>query len=50
VTASLASWLLEKISDIEEGARTATNTDIDALATEVRALRAEINALRLDRT
>ncbi len=50
VTASLASWLLEKISDIEEGARTATNTDIEALTTEVRALRAEISALRFDRT
>lgn len=49
MTASLASWLLEKISDIEEGSRTATNSDLEALTDQVRALREEIIELRSDR-
>jgi voltage-gated potassium channel len=42
VTASLASWLLDKVREVEEHAQAATRADMAALTTEVRALRAEL--------
>jgi len=42
VTASLASWLLDKVREVEEHSRAATAADIIALTAEVRALRADV--------
>lgn len=39
VTASIASWLLERVRAVEESAQAATRADIDALAREIRELR-----------
>ncbi len=44
VTASLASWLLDKVREVEEHAQAATRADSNALTNEVRALRAELAA------
>jgi len=45
VTASLASWLIDKVREVEEHTQAATRADVTALAVEVRALRQEL-ALR----
>ena len=42
VTASLASWLLDKVREVEEHAQAATRADMAALTDEVRALRVEL--------
>ena len=42
VTASLASWLIDKVREVEEEAQAATRADVDALTAEVRALRREL--------
>jgi voltage-gated potassium channel len=42
VTASLASWLIDKVRETEEDVQAATRVDMDALAAEVRALRQEL--------
>lgn len=39
VTASLASWLLDRVAEVEEQSQTATRRDVQALREEVRALR-----------
>ncbi len=39
VTASFASWLLERVSESEEEAQAATRHDIDALRSEIALLR-----------
>ncbi|MGV8978221.1 MAG: potassium channel family protein [Cellulomonas sp.] len=39
VTASLASWLLEKVQEVEEDSQAATRLDVAALTREVAALR-----------
>lgn len=44
VTASLASWLIDKVRDVEEHAQTATRADVASLTAEVRALRDELTA------
>lgn len=44
VTASFASWLLDKVREVEEHAQAATRTDVASLAAEVRALREELAA------
>jgi voltage-gated potassium channel len=44
VTATLASWLIEQVREIEEESETATRREILALATEVRELRDAIEA------
>ncbi|WP_432571190.1 potassium channel family protein [Kineococcus sp. SYSU DK005] len=44
VTASLASWLIERVAEEQEGAAAATRADVVALASEVRQLRAELQA------
>jgi voltage-gated potassium channel len=42
VTASLASWLIDKVREVEEHAQAATHADVAALTAEVRALRDEL--------
>jgi voltage-gated potassium channel len=44
VTASLASWLIDKVREIEEHTQAATRADVAALTAEVRALRQELGA------
>lgn len=44
VTASLASWLIDKVREVEEQAQSATQADLVELIAEVRALRAELGA------
>jgi voltage-gated potassium channel len=42
VTASLASWLIDKVREVEEHTQAATRADVVALAAEVHALRQEL--------
>ena len=42
VTASLASWLIDKVREVEEHTQAATRADVAALTLEVRALRQEL--------
>ena len=42
VTASLASWLIDKVREVEEHTQAATRSDVAALTAEVRALRHEL--------
>ena len=42
VTASLASWLIDKVREVEEHTQAATRADVLALTIEVRALREEL--------
>jgi len=44
VTASLASWLIDKVREVEEHAQAATRADVASLTAEVRALRDELTA------
>jgi len=44
VTASLASWLIDKVREVEEHAQSATRADVASLTAEVRALREELAA------
>jgi voltage-gated potassium channel len=44
VTASLASWLIDKVREVEEHAQSATRADVAALTAEVRSLREELVA------
>jgi voltage-gated potassium channel len=45
VTASLASWMIERVAEAEEQAQAATRRDVEALGREVAALREEITRL-----
>jgi voltage-gated potassium channel len=42
VTASLASWLIDKVREVEENTSAATRADVVALTAEVHALRQEL--------
>lgn len=42
VTASLASWLLERVQEVQEESETATRRDVAALTREVAGLRQEL--------
>lgn len=42
VTASFASWLLDRVRQVEEQAQAATRRDVAALAAEIAALRADL--------
>lgn len=42
VTATFASWLVERVQEVGEGGQTATRRDVQALVQEVTALRAEL--------
>ncbi len=44
VTASLASWLISKVREVQEDSQAATRRDVAELAVEVAALRREITA------
>jgi voltage-gated potassium channel len=44
VTATLASWLVDRVSDVSEAEQAATRSQVDALAAEIRELRAELAA------
>ena len=46
VTASFASWLIEKVQEVEEESHAATRHDVALLAAEVAALRDEIASSR----
>lgn len=43
VTASLASWLVQRVAEVEVAGQAATRRDIEALTAEVAALRTELN-------
>lgn len=43
VTASLASWLLDKVREVEEEGQAATRRDVEALTAEVASLRREFS-------
>jgi voltage-gated potassium channel len=45
VTASLASWLIDRVSEVEEEAQTATRRDVAQLTEQVAALRREVGRL-----
>lgn len=45
VTASLASWLIDRVAEVEEESEAATRREVDALTAEVRALRHEVARL-----
>lgn len=42
VTATLASWLIERVAQVEEQSQAATRRDVEALTAEVAALREEL--------
>ena len=42
VTAAFASWLIDRVSEVEEASQAATRHDLQALTAEVAALRAEL--------
>ncbi|HEY3549052.1 MAG TPA: potassium channel family protein [Propionicimonas sp.] len=44
VTASMASWLIEKVREVEETAPPASRAEVDALTQEIRALRRQLSA------
>jgi voltage-gated potassium channel len=46
VTASLASWLLEKVQEVEAKSQAATQRDVETLVQEVRRLREELVSQR----
>jgi len=46
VTATFASWLIERVSEVDEAAQAATRADIAALSAQVAELRA---AMEIDR-
>lgn len=43
VTAAIASWLVERVRDIEQDTQAATRRDVAELREEIRALRAELS-------
>jgi voltage-gated potassium channel len=45
VTASLASWLVQRVAEVEEESQTATRADLAELVGEVAALRADLSRL-----
>lgn len=46
VTATLASWLVQRVAEVEEASEAATRRDVEALTAEVVALRADLALLR----
>jgi len=43
VTASFASWLVERVAEIEEDSEAATRRDVQSLTVEVQKLRHQLN-------
>jgi voltage-gated potassium channel len=48
VTAAIALWFVEKMTEVAVAAEARTETEVSELATELRALREEIAGLRSD--
>lgn len=46
VTAALASWLLDRVRDVEQESQAATRRDVAVPAAEIRALRGELEGAR----
>jgi voltage-gated potassium channel len=46
VTASVASWLIDRVAEVEEESQAATRRDVQALSREIAALRDEVSRLR----
>lgn len=42
VTATFASWLIDRVAEVEEASQAATRRDLEALTAELAALRAEL--------
>ena len=49
ITATLASWIVQRVAEEETDNRTATAAQIEELHSEVRLLAAEVRRLRADR-
>jgi voltage-gated potassium channel len=49
VTASIASWLIDRVRQIETDNQSETREDLAGLRDEIRALRAELTSIRQDR-
>ena len=47
VTATLASWLVQQVAEVEEASQAATRRDVEALTAQVAALRADLAAGRV---
>jgi voltage-gated potassium channel len=45
VTASFASWLVERVAEVEEESRAATRRDVAALRDEIAAMRGQLDRL-----
>ncbi len=45
ITATFASWLIERVQQIEEASRTATRRDVRALSEQISDLRATVERL-----
>lgn len=48
LTAALASWLVQRVSEVETASQAATRRDVEALAAEVAALRATLQGIGQD--
>lgn len=46
ITATIASWLVQRVSEVDSETQAATVAHVEALAAEIRALRAEVAALQ----
>jgi voltage-gated potassium channel len=46
ITAALASWLVERVTEVEDASQAATRHDLEVLIAEVAALRAELQIAR----
>jgi len=46
VTASVASWLIDRVAEVEEESQAATRRDVQELSREIAALRQEVERLR----
>jgi voltage-gated potassium channel len=49
-TGSLASWIVDRISDHERPTSAATRADVSLLRTEIEKLRTEVTELRRERS
>ena len=45
ITATFASWLIERVQEIEETSRTATRRDVQALSQQIADLQATVERL-----
>jgi voltage-gated potassium channel len=45
ITATFATWLVQRVSEVDRASEAATVAHVEALTAEIRALRAEVAAL-----